>query len=264
MDLEAYLQRIGYHGTREPTVDTLVQLHRAHMYSVPFENLDIPLGQPIVLSLPALFEKVVRRRRGGFCYELNALFGWCLQQLGFQVETLSARVFNGGVLGPEFDHMLLLVSGSETSIADVGFGDSFLEPLSLGRGELAQHGRSYRLVEQGGDWELHQQIPGADWQPQYVFSLLPRKLEDFDSMCRYQQTSPASGFTRKSVCSLATRSGRVTLSNGRLIVTREGHRRERAIAGVAEYLALLWEHFGIDLGHEPDPERLMQGRLSQP
>jgi N-hydroxyarylamine O-acetyltransferase len=260
MDLQAYLQRIGYPGTREPTVDTLVQLHRTHMFSVPFENLDIPLGRPIVLSLPALFEKVVRRRRGGFCYELNALFGWCLQELGFRVEMLSARVFNGGVPGPEFDHMLLLVSGREKSIADVGFGDSFLEPIPLGQAEQAQHGRSYRLIEQGEDWVLHQRIPGADWQPQYAFSLLPRKLEDFDSMCHYQQTSPASGFTRKSVCSLATRSGRVTLSNARLIVTCEGHRQERNVASAAEYLALLWEHFGIDLGHEPNPERLMQGR----
>ena len=260
MDLEAYLQRIGHHGARAPTVEALVQLHRAHMYSVPFENLDIPLGRPIVLSLPALFEKVVQRRRGGFCYELNALFGWCLQRLGFEVEMLSGRVFHGGVLGPELDHMLLLVRASEPLIADVGFGDSFLEPLALGRGEQAQHGRCYRLVEQGDDWILHQQIPGADWQPQYAFSLLPRKLEDFDSMCHYQQTSPASGFTRKSLCSLATRSGRVTLSNDRLIVTRDGQRQERDVASAAEYLALLRERFGIELGHEPDPERLMRGR----
>jgi N-hydroxyarylamine O-acetyltransferase len=260
MDLEAYLQRIGYHGAREATVDTLVQLHRAHMVSVPFENLDIPLGRPIVLSLPALFEKVVRRRRGGFCYELNALFAWCLQALGFRVEMLSARVFNGEGFGPELDHMLLLVGGGERAIADVGFGDSFLEPIPLGQDEQAQHGRSYRLVEQGEDWVLQQRIPGSDWLPQYAFSLLPRELEDFHSMCHYQQTSPASGFTRKSVCSLATRGGRVTLSNGRLIVTCEGHREERTIASAAEYLALLREHFGIDLGHEPDPERLMQGR----
>jgi N-hydroxyarylamine O-acetyltransferase len=260
MDLNAYLQRIGHHGTREPTADTLVQLHRAHMYSVPFENLDIPLGRPIVLSLPALFEKIVRRRRGGFCYELNALFGWCLRELGFEVEMLSARVFDRGAPGPEFDHMLLLVSGSQPWIADVGFGDSFVEPIPLGRAEQAQRGRSYRLVEQGEDWVLQQQAPGSDWEPQYAFSLLPRTLEDFHSMCHYQQTSPASHFTRKSVCSLATPGGRVTLSSGRLIVTREGHREERTVAGAAEYLALLREHFGIDLGHEPDPERLMQGR----
>jgi N-hydroxyarylamine O-acetyltransferase len=258
MDLEAYLQRIGYRGAREPTMDTLVQLHRAHMLSVPFENLDIPLGRPIVLSLPALFEKVVRRRRGGFCYELNALFAWGLQALGFRVEMLSARVFSGGVLGPDFDHMLLLVRGGETSIADVGFGDSFLEPLPLGPDEQTQHGRSYRLVEQGEDWVLEQRTPGSDWQPEYAFSLLPRKLQDFHSMCHYQQTSPASPFTRKSLCSLATRSGRVTLSNARLIVTSDGHREQRPISGAAEYLALLQEHFGIDLGHEPHPERLMK------
>jgi N-hydroxyarylamine O-acetyltransferase len=260
MDLDAYLQRIGHHGTREPTVDTLVQLHRAHLYAVPFENLDIHLGRPIVLSLPDVFDKVVRQRRGGFCYELNSLFAWCLQALGFRVDMLSSRVFNGGALGPDFDHMLLLVHGATTWIADVGFGDSFLEPLTLGQDEQAQHGRSYRLVEHGGEWTLHQRLPGSDWQAEYTFTLQPRTLAEFDPMCHYHQTSPASPFTRKSVCTLATRSGRVTLSNGRLIVTRDGQRQERSVASEDEYLTLLREHFAVDLGQATGVERLMQSR----
>lgn len=260
MDLEAYLQRIGHPGPREPTADTLVELHRAHLYAVPFENLDISLGRPITLSLPALFEKIVRRRRGGFCYELNGLFGWCLRELGFRVEMLSARVFDGDAPGPDFDHMLLLVRGDGDLVADVGFGDSFIEPIPLGHDEHEQHGSSYRLVEQGEEWVLQRRKPGSDWQPQYLFSLRPRELEDFDAMCHHQQTSPASHFTKKSICSLATPNGRISLSADRLIVTGAGERRERQVASAPEYLALLREQLGIDLGDVPDPERLMQRR----
>jgi N-hydroxyarylamine O-acetyltransferase len=257
VDLDAYLERIGDQGGREPTLQTLVRLHRAHMRAVPFENLDILLGRPIVLSLPALFDKVVRRGRGGFCYELNALFGWCLRELGFGVEMLSGRVFNGTAIGPEFDHMLLLVSGIDPVIADVGFGDSFLEPVPLGPGVQAQEGRSYRLMESDERWVLHQRLPGAGWQRQYSFSLSPRALEEFEPMCRHQQTSPDSIFTRKSVCSLATITGRVTLSNRRFIVTDQGERREHEIASASEYVALLWEHFRVDLRDEPHPDRLL-------
>ena len=225
------------------------------MYSVPFENLDIPLGRPIVLSLPMLFEKVVQHRRGGFCYELNALFGWLLQEIGFQVEMLSGRVFNGGVPGPEFDHMLLLVQTGERLIADVGFGDSFVEPIRLGHEEQAQYGSSYRLVEQDDVWTLQQWSPQSDWNNQYYwysFSLKPRHLDDFHAMCHYHQTSLDSNFTKKSICTLATRNGRITMSNGRLIVTSDGHREERTVASAEEYQTLLEKYFGIDLEDEVD------------
>ncbi len=121
MDVAAYLQRIGYDGPCKPTAEVLRQLHRAHMLAVPFENLDIPLGRPIVLSLPLLFEKIVQRRRGGFCYELNGLFAWLLQEIGFSLTMHSARVFSEGRPGPDFDHMLLLVGTDEKLGADVGF-----------------------------------------------------------------------------------------------------------------------------------------------
>ena len=99
MEIDAYLGRIGYSGPRTPTAETLRQLHRAHMFAVPFENLDIPLGNPIALSLPAFYAKIVERRRGGFCYELNGLFGWLLEQLGFRIVRLSAGVYGGGQRG---------------------------------------------------------------------------------------------------------------------------------------------------------------------
>lgn len=103
MDADAYLERIGYIGAREPMPDLIPQLHRAHLLAVPFENLDIPLGRPIALSVPAFYDKVVRRRRGGFCYELNGLFGWLLERLGAGVTLLSARVYHQGEPGAEWE-----------------------------------------------------------------------------------------------------------------------------------------------------------------
>ena len=257
MDIDAYLTRIGYKGSREPTVDTLNQLHRAHLLAVPFENLDIHLGHAIGLSPASFFDKIVRRRRGGFCYELNGLFGWLLEQLGFAVVMLSARVYDGARPGPEFDHLVLLVEAGEKMIADVGFGDSFLEPLRLDSAvEVVQDGSAYRLTRSRADQILERRRE-SNWEPQYVFSLTPRRLMEFSAMCERQQTSPDSHFTRKTVCSLATLDGRITLSNSRLITTAGGRRVERDIESVEEYRRLLATHFGIDLADEPRIQRLM-------
>ena len=257
METDDYLDRIGYRGSREPTAETLRQIHRAHLLAVPFENLDIPLGHPIVLSLPSFYDKIVRRRRGGFCYELNGLFGWLLEQLGFSVTMLSARVYDGAQPGPEFDHLVLLIKIEEFLIADVGFGDSFLEPLRLeAQADTSQHGSSYRLIKSDSDWVL-QRRRESDWEPQYIFSLTPRCLAEFSAMCQYHQTSPESVFTQKAVCSLATSDGRITLSIGRLIMTTGGLREERAVAGEEEYRSLLKTHFGMDLGQEARIDRLM-------
>jgi N-hydroxyarylamine O-acetyltransferase len=257
MEIDAYLRRIGYRGSRDPTVKTLRQLHKAHLLAVPFENLDIPLGHPIILSLPSFYDKIVGHQRGGFCYELNGLFGWLLEQLGFSVVMLSARVFDGTQPGPEFDHLVLLIEMEERLIADVGFGDSFLEPLRLDAGEEhVQHGSSYRL--KGSDSErILQRRRDSKWELRYVFSLTPRRLPEFSAMCKHQQTSPESPFVRKAVCSLATPDGRITLSNSRLILTVEQRREEREVTGKEEYRALLKTHFGIDLGEEARVDRLM-------
>src|SRR5690242_3051518 len=110
MDLQAYLQRINYRGEQKPTAAILRELHRAHLLAVPFENLDIHLGRPILLDQDALFDKIVRRSRGGFCYELNGLFALLLRGLGFDVTLLAAGVARAdGGFGPEFDHLTLLV-----------------------------------------------------------------------------------------------------------------------------------------------------------
>jgi N-hydroxyarylamine O-acetyltransferase len=249
VETDAYLARIGYDGPRDPTAETLRQLHRAHMLAVPFENLDIHLGRPIELSLPAFYDKIVRHRRGGFCYELNGLFAWLLERLGFKVVLHSARVYDGGRPGPEFDHLVLLIETGDRLIADVGFGDSFLDPLRLDScAEVLQHGSAYRLQQRPDSDRVLERRKESAWEPQYVFSLTPRTLAEFSAMCRFQQTSPESHFTRNVICSLATADGRVTLTNRRLIVTTGGRREERPVVNEEEYRRLLTSHFDIDLG----------------
>ena len=234
----------------KPDVQSLCALHRAHMFSVPFENLDIHLGRPITLSLPLLFEKIVRNRRGGFCYELNGAFEWLLGQCGFQTRLLSAQVFHNEVPSPEFDHMLLLVElggGDGPYIADVGFGDSFVDPLALSTTPQPQRDRAYRLLRSGERWTLQMRERDARWRSQYAFCLTRRNLKDFESRCRFQQTSPQSSFTQKCFCSRAHSSGRVTIAGRRLITTADGQRRELPIRTAEEYNMLLQRRFSICL-----------------
>jgi N-hydroxyarylamine O-acetyltransferase len=265
MDIPAYLDRIGYHGTLEPSAATLEALQRAHLLAVPFENLDIHLGRPIVLDQTALFDKLIGQRRGGFCYELNGLFAVLLRELGFQVTLLSAGVARGGGdFGPEYDHLTLLVEcpssvvpsqfqptvddGPQTMwLADVGFGDSFRTPLRLIAGlEQPQDSRTYRLDRDGERWILWERAEG-EWEPQYRFTLQPRAYAEYASMCHYHQSSPESSFTRKRVCSLAMPGGRLTLSDLQLIITKNGERVERQLKDEEEFRTVLCEQFGIDL-----------------
>ncbi|HEX6864856.1 MAG TPA: arylamine N-acetyltransferase [Thermoanaerobaculia bacterium] len=252
MDVQSYLDRIGYHGPLTPSAETLRALQVAHLQTVPFENLSIHARQPIVLDEESLFDKVVEKRRGGFCYELNGLFAALLRALGFRVAMLSAGVARAdGTFGPDFDHMALQVDLEERWLArwlaDVGFGDSFRNPLRLDeRGEQPEGVRAFRIDEDGDHLLLlRRDGPGEPWQPQYRFTLQAYEFPDYADMCRFHQTSPDSHFTRQTVCSLATPDGRVTLSGMKLIITRGGDRQERSLASEEERAALLRELFGV-------------------
>ncbi|HEX5719308.1 MAG TPA: arylamine N-acetyltransferase [Thermoanaerobaculia bacterium] len=248
MDIQSYLDRIGYRGPLTPTAETLRALQVAHLETVPFENLSIHAHQPIVLDDESLFDKVVARRRGGFCYELNGIFAALLRALGFQVTMLSAAVARGdGTFGPDFDHMALQVNLEERWLADVGFGDSFRDPLRLDeRGEQPEGTRTFRIDEDGGHLLLLRRDSSEEpWQPQYRFTLQSYEFPDYAGMCHFHQTSPESHFTRQTLCSLATPEGRVTLSGMKLITTRGGERQERVLASEEERSTLLRKMFGV-------------------
>ncbi len=146
VNVPAYLDRINYAGPTSATVETLRGLHRCHMFAVPFENLDIGLGRKIVCDEDAFIRKIVGQRRGGFCYEMNGAFAALLRELGFRVTLLSARVASeDGGSSPDFDHLTLRVDLDEPWLADVGFGDCFVEPLHVRPGvEQLQGERRFR------------------------------------------------------------------------------------------------------------------------
>lgn len=248
MDVERYLRRIEYDGARQPSSPVLRSLHRQHLFTVPFENLDIPLGVPILLDIPRIYEKIVVRRRGGFCYELNGLFGELLSAMGFRVQMLSARVRReDGGFGPEFDHMLLRVELEEPWLVDVGFGDSFVDPIIFHAGGADQvDGHRYVVLPMGEEWQLLREDEQGQL-PLYVFRDVPHPFSDYQKMCTFHQTSPESHFTTSWICSRATPDGRITLANMRLIVTREASREEILLSTEGDLRRCLREAFDLEL-----------------
>jgi N-hydroxyarylamine O-acetyltransferase len=248
--LDAYLARID--ATRPPRADaaTLRELQLRHLLTVPFENLSIHLGEPILLDPRALVDKVVQRRRGGFCYELNGAFATLLAALGFRVTLLAARVFGTQALGPPFDHLALRVDlvRSGSWLVDVGFGRHSHYPLRLeSRTDQADPGGTFRLADTAdGDLDVIR-----DDQPQYRVEGRPRSLADFEPTCWWHQTSPRSHFTHGPVCSRLTQTGRVTLSDRTLVQTTGDRRQERTLTDDAEVLAAYRSWFGIVLDRVP-------------
>jgi N-hydroxyarylamine O-acetyltransferase len=247
-----YLSRIGV--ARPPTADAaaLRQLHRAHLMTVPFENLSIHLSEPISLADSDLLEKIVSRRRGGFCYELNGAFALLLEALGFEVARLAARVYGGGRLGPPFDHLALAVrpaDGGGPWLADVGFGSHSTYPLLLhDTNEQDDPGGRFQTVR-GLDGDLDVL---KDSEPQYRLEQRPRTLEDFVPTCWWQQTSPQSHFRTNAICSRLTDDGRISVAGHTLIRTTDGIRTEHELADDDAVLAAYREHFGIELNRVPE------------
>ena len=256
MDAGAYLDRIGAAPPLSPTLDGLAELAIAHLCSVPFENLDIAAGRPLSLAPEAIFDKLVTRRRGGFCYELNGLFAWLLRELGYAVTLLAGQTVDPttGVPGHPRAHLVLLVELDGRWLVDVGWGEVYRGPFALRPGnEHVDSGIArYRLEQTDGRWqvaELHDDSletnlkPVAGWRTAYRFDLTRYELQDFAEACRWQETE-SPFFTGHRFCTLATPTGRRTLMDGRLIVREHGTRTEHAVGG-EEVPALLDQLFGV-------------------
>ncbi|MFG3316884.1 arylamine N-acetyltransferase [Streptomyces sp. NPDC048171] len=265
--VDAYLRRLGAEYPARPTLDALRALHLLHLRTVPFENLSVHLGEEIVLEEGRLLGKVVGGRRGGFCYELNGLFGALLAALGYEVTLLAARVYgDGGRLGIPYDHMVLLVRTVDGGdwLADVGFGAHSHGPLAFGeRAEQEDPGGTFRVVEAGPDAagvrgaEATARAADLDvlrqGRPVYRVDVRPRVLDDFVSGAWWHSTSPRSHFLQSTVCSRITEDGgRITLSGRRLTATApDGDREERELGTDEEVLTAYREHFGIRLDRVP-------------
>ena len=249
----AYLERIGLSAPTAADAATLQVLHRAHQIAVPFENLSIHLpDETISLDEDELVAKIVRNRRGGFCYELNGMFALLLEALGAQVTRVAARVHGAKGFGPPFDHLALFVrlpDGSGSWLADVGFGRHSIGPLMLdSRTEQEDAGGRFLLADTAdGDIDVLK-----DGEPQYRIELRGRSLADFVATCWWQQTSPLSHFTQETVCSRLTEDGgRISISGRTLIRTGNGTRTEDHLPGDDALLAAYRDHFGITLDRVP-------------
>ncbi|MPZ80727.1 MAG: arylamine N-acetyltransferase [Actinophytocola sp.] len=251
--VQRYLDRIDAPAPGEPTVDLLRNLHLRHLRAVPFENLSIHLGEPVTLDHDTLVDKIIDRRRGGFCYELNGLFGELLQALGFPVTLLSARVHTPvGTLTHPFDHLVPRVDLADRHLVDVGFGAHSSYPLRLDWPEPQADPSGEFLVVDAPNGDVDVLMDGT---PQYRVEPRARSLSDFAPTCWWQQTSPDSHFTRSLTCSLPTEDGRVTLSGNRLITTVAGERTETTLDGDDTVRAAYRTHFGIELDRLPTPPR---------
>ncbi len=258
--LAAYLHRISVPRPATADAATLRALHRAHQMTVPFENLSIHLSEPISLNQDDLLDKIVTRRRGGFCYELNGAFALLLQALGADVTRVAARVYGGAGFGPPFDHLALVVrpaDGSGPWLADVGFGSHSVYPLRFdSRSEQLDPAARFRLADAPhADVDVYK-----DGRPQYRIELRVRALDDFVPTCWWQQTSPGSHFTLSTICSRLTEDGRISISGRSLIRTSGGSRDEEGLPDDDAVLTAYRDHFGIILDRVPTAAAVSAGQ----
>ncbi len=254
MDIEACLQRIDYHESTVPSLDTLRALQLAFVYKVPFENLDIHLGNEIVLSSDWIYQKIVQKRRGGFCYECNALFHTMLETLGFEVSYVAATMQTETSMGLEFEHMALLVRLDKGHyLVDVGNGQSCLEPLLVDGDQIVRHESiDYKTGDFKDAKALYLRIPNEDWKPRFAFSMTPRVLSDYEELCALTQIAPESIFTQNRITTLARAEGRVTLIDRELEINTNGQIEKSTLQSIEEIDSVLKDIFAINLDEIPD------------
>lgn len=246
-ELSAYLRRIGFAGDLRSDLPTLRVLHLAHATSIPFENLDIQMGLPIRLDLASLQDKLVRRRRGGYCFEQNTLFMAALQAAGFEPIPCEARVRYGTTDVLPRTHMLLLVPLDATVwLCDVGFGgEGLLHPVRMDGGAHAQFASTYRIVAEGSLRVLQSLHHGA-WDDLYAFVPEPRLPVDFEMANHFTGTHPESRFVKTLTAQLPGPEVRRILRNCSYAEIRADAVEGRELA-VEEVVPTLREVFGLDV-----------------
>ena len=247
MHLSAYFARIAYRGTPGADEATLRDVHRAHATTIAFENLDIQMGLAIDLALDRLEEKMVRRGRGGYCFEQNTLLLGALRALGFAAIACEARVVAGASAATPRTHMLLVVSiDGRRWLCDTGFGgETPLEPVPVDGGAVAQGGSAYRVGQAGPHFVL-QADAGEGWSDQYVFEAQPREPIDFEVANWYTSTHPESRFVRTLTAQLRTATGSKVLRNLNW-TERRGPRVESRDIAREELESVLAAEFGLQV-----------------
>lgn len=250
MDPIKYLKRFNAYPVEETYLQDLARLQSLHMQHIPFENLDVIRKVPIYLNLESIYDKVVNKRRGGYCYELNGLFCWLLQQIGFDAKMISATVLKpDGTYAKSDTHAAILVQLDTPYLVDAGFGDSTISPIPLGGERHTDNSGTYSIEEvEPGLYQLVRENDGEE-KILYQFTLDEKQLEDFHEGCVFNQISEQSSFTHDDIVTRATPEGRITLAGTSLTRTINGEKEKEQLTE-AEKQKVLEEEFGIVLDTE--------------
>ena len=246
--LDEYLERIGLEGAGAASLDRLEAAQRAQSRTIPFENFDIVLGRGVTLDPDHLVDKLVRSRRGGYCFELNGLFLRALRAMGFEARALLGRVHVGGEPTGRSHQLSLVEIGGAPFVADVGVGAMTpRKPMPLEVDLESDHdGVAYRLVHHELGYMLQFTQEGS-WRDLYSFDLCPVIQADIDYGNHYTATHPSSFFTRFRIASIARPDGRASLFDRQYTCESTEGNLEEEFPDDERYLGLLEERFGIEL-----------------
>jgi N-hydroxyarylamine O-acetyltransferase len=252
VDLKAYFDRIGFTGEARPDAATLRSLHRAHMQAIPYEGLDVQLGRPLTIDPAAAFDKIVTRRRGGWCYEMNGLFAAALDEVGFKVTRMAGaamREFRGDfMIG---NHLVLLVDLDEPWIADVGFGDGTLEPFPLRAGPFRAEGYDFRVEALDERWwRFHNHEFGG--AKSFDFVVAPADPAVLAEKCAWLQEAPESHFNLYLICQRYRGDEVLQLIGRTYNQVRPGVRQTRTIGSADEMVSVLKTDFTLDVPEAAD------------
>lgn len=245
LKLHRYLRRIKYGGPLSPTKQTLHNLHRAHLLAIPFENIEVQLGNVPSLEPDAIFDKLVVRQRGGWCFEHNLLFAWALKQIGLRAELIGATVNRmGHVEGAPINHLALLVHLDEPYLTDVGFGNGFLLPTPLREGPFNDGRFDFRLTCHGNYWRFYNHRENG---ATYDFTGDPVDMETIVASNRGLATTTESPFVQTLVCAQLTERGMTTLTNAALRIFSPEHMNEESASSHDAFKQILQQHFGLEI-----------------
>ena len=268
-DRALYLERLGFDAPPAPTLETLRQLQLRHTGVFPFENLTTLSGEPVLIDLPSIEQKVLHEGRGGYCYELNNLFLALLQELGFDARAISGRVVMGqpeGSWTARTHRLSLVIIDDVRYITDVGFGGMVpTAPLLLDtRAEQPTPHESYRIDLHVDGFTLRANVAG-EWRAMYIFDLQRQEDIDFAVGNWYVSTHPESSFVKQLMVARTGEGWRRTLNNGSFAIHRIGHDSERReVTDVQELIGLLGSEFGIRVPEQAQLARTLKRLIAAP
>ena len=250
MNIEKYVERIKYQGKLNLNEKCLKELHRNHVMAIPFEAIDIQLKRPISLKEKDIYNKVIDNNRGGYCYELNLLFHKFLSKIGFSNHLISAKIYDSGKFGPEYDHMAILLQLDDTWLVDVGYGDLFIEPLKLIPDfQQEDTNKIYKIEKQNSNEYLltESQKDHLDFRIKYKFNTTPKKSKEFYDQNNWKQSSKESYFVKNTVCTIPTLSGRKTIFNNTYKSKNNNLVKEHLIQDEKELHEILENEFKLNI-----------------